>query len=586
MLEPRRATVWEPPRKGGSSLRRIGALCAAAAALLVAQTLVGIGHLGRHVGGVLGVLDGLVLLAVPLAIGLLVVALLRLVGRELEERRHAERVLRESEEVFRQLAENVREVFYVCEWPAGGLIFVSPAFFHVWGRPRGEAFSFREEWIDSIEAEDRPRVREAWRAVGGGPFDVEYRIRRDDGSRVWIHDRAFPVRDAAGEVVRIAGVAEDVTERARGERRFRALVEAAPDAMVIVDRVGQIVQVNGQTERLFGYDRSELLSEPIETLMPERYRQRHEGHRRDFLAAPRLRPMGAGFDLFARRKDGVEFPVEISLSPLETDDGPVVSAAIRDITEVRAAQRQLARHRDALEAANRDLAHSNAELEEFASVASHDLQEPLRKIIAFTELLREDLPEGLPPRAEEDASFIVDAAVRMRGLVNALLALTRTGTTEMAMASVSLEECVKRVLETLDLQIADSGALVTRDALPEVTGDPTLVEALYQNLLSNALKFTRPGEAPRVHLSAEQTPGGELVLGVRDAGIGVDPDRAREIFRPFRRLHSRERYPGTGIGLAIAVKAVARHGGRLWVESPPGEGAHFRFTLPGTGADS
>jgi PAS domain S-box-containing protein len=399
-----------------------------------------------------------VLLAVPIVIGVLLVILVRLVSREFEERRHAERVLRESEAVFRQLADNVREVFYVCEWPAGGLIFVSPAFFRVFDRPAGEAFSFREDWIDSIDDEDRSRVREAWRAAAAGPFDVEYRIHRRDGATIWIHDRAFPVRDRSGTVVRIAGVAEDVTD-------------------------------------------------------------------------------------------------------------------------ARAAQLQLARHRDALEVANRELAQSNAELEEFASVASHDLQEPLRKIIAFTGLLREDLPASLPARAEEDASFIVDAAMRMRALVKDLLALSRTGTTGMTKQPLLLEQCVKRVLEVLDLEIAESGAVITHDPLPEVTGDPTLVEALYQNLLTNALKFTRPGESPRIHLSVEALPGGPTVLGVRDEGIGIDPAGVEEIFRPFRRLHARERYAGTGIGLAIAMKAVARHGGRLWVESSPGEGAHFRFTL-------
>ena len=569
----------EPRRKAHDPLRRVVVLCSVTAALLLAQTLFGVVVVFHLAERPPVPLDAIVHLALPVVVGLLIAAVWRVLSGELVERRHAERVLRDSEEVFRQLADNVREVFYVCEWPAGGLIFVSPAFFRVWGRHVGEGFSFREDWIDSIEPEDRQRVRAAWRAVGRGPFDVEYRIRREDGSRAWIHDRAFPVRDAVGEVVRIAGVAEDVTERARGERRFRALVESAPDAMVIVDGTGRIVQVNAQAEAVFGFDRSELLSEPVERLMPERYRERHTGHRRDFLAAPRLRPMGTGFELFARRKDGSEFPVEISLSPLETDDGPVVSAAIRDITGVRAAQRQLARHRDALEAANRDLARSNAELEEFASVASHDLQEPLRKIIAFTELLREDLPEGMPARAEEDASFIADAARRMRDLVSDLLALSRTGTSEMATAPLSLEECVKRVLETLDLRIAESGAVVTRDPLPEVVGDRTLIEALYQNLLSNALKFTRPGEAPRIHLSVTEGRSGAHVLGVRDEGIGLDPERAEEIFRPFRRLHSRDRYPGTGIGLAIAAKAVARHGGRLWVESTPGGGAHFRFTL-------
>ncbi len=515
----------------------------------------------------------------------------RIARRELHERRHTERVLRESESVFHQLAENVREVFYLCEWPSGGLIFVSPAFTRVWGREIGDAFSFklahpssfRRQWIDEIDARDRERVQELWeRQTTSGGFDAEYRITRGDGEERWIHDRAFPVRDRDGLVVRIAGIAEDVTDRTRGELRSRDLIESAPDAMVIIDAAGEIVLVNAQTEKLFGYDRAELAGAPIEVLLPERYRDRHRVHRDNYLAAPRLRPMGMGIDLYARRKSGEEFPVEISLSPLETDMGPVVSAAIRDITEVRVAQRELARQRDALESANLDLARSNSELEQFASVASHDLQEPLRKLVSFSELLRSDLGSDLPERAAQDLEFITDAARRMRTLVKDLLTLSRTGTAEMKVRSVSLDDCVDRVIEALDLRIAETRAVITRDPLPEVSGDPTLLEALYQNLLSNALKFVTPGMPPRIHLSAAPAPNDIWVVGVEDEGIGIEPERVQEIFRPFRRLHSNDKYPGTGIGLAIARKAIDRHGGRLWVESVKGQGSHFRFTLSGS----
>jgi PAS domain S-box-containing protein len=519
------------------------------------------------------------LLAVLAGVAWILLATFRLARRELVERRHAERALRDSESVFRQLADNVREVFYLCEWPAGGLIFVSPAFARVWGRGAGEAFSFRQQWIDAIHERDRERVREAWeRSAAAGEFDVEYRIARGDGEERWIHDRAIPVPDGKGQIVRIVGVAQDVTERTRAELRSRDLIESAPDAMVIIDASGRIVLVNAQTEQLFGYDRAELAGEPVEILLPERYRERHREHRERFSSAPRARPMGAGLDLYGLRKSGEEVPVEISLSPLDTGLGPVVSAAIRDITDVRAAQRELARQRDALESANLDLARSNAELEQFASVASHDLQEPLRKLVSFSELLREDLGGELPERAAQDLGFITDAARRMRTLVKDLLTLSRTGTSEMKVRAVSLEDCVERVLESLDLRISETRAVITRDRLPDVTGDAMLLEELYQNLLSNALKFVAPGTAPRIHLSAEPQPTG-WVLGVRDEGIGVDPERSAEIFRPFRRLHSTEKYPGTGIGLAIARKAVDRHGGRLWVESQKGVGAHFRFTL-------
>jgi PAS domain S-box-containing protein len=521
----------------------------------------------------------------------------RVAGRERSSAPQVERRLQDSESVMQQIAVDAREVldlfdwpvFYVSEWPSGELIFLSPAWFRLWGRTPGPGFGSRQEWVAEIHPDDRARIARAWEeGVTRGRFDAEYRIERGDGEERWICDRAMPLRDEQGRVVRIAGVALDVTVRTRGELRARDLLESAPDASVIVDAAGRITFVNAQTEKLFGYSRAELVGAPLETLLPERYRARHRELRETFMVAPRQRPMGAGIDLYALHKNGCEIPVEISLSPHATDSGIFVSASVRDVTEARAAQRELARQRDALEQANQDLGRSNAELEHFASVASHDLQEPLRKMISFSELLQADAGDALPERARQDLRFITDAAGRMRNLVRDLLALSRAGTSEMKRVPVSLDACVDRTLEMLDLRISESAAVITRDPLPVVVGDRTLLEGLYQNLLSNALKFTAPGRSPRIHVSAERLHDGSWVLGVRDAGIGIDPDRAEEIFRPFRRLHSPEKYPGTGIGLAIARKAVDRHGGRLWVE-PAGDdeaGSHFRFTLEGAAETS
>ena len=232
-------------------------------------------------------------------------------------------------------------------------------------------------------------------------------------------------------MVRIAGVAEDVTDRTRGELRSRDLIESAPDAMVIIDASGQIVLVNAQTETLFGYERAELMGASVEILLPERYRERHREHRNHFLAAPRVRPMGTGIDLYARRKNGEEFPVEICSLAARHRPRPGRLGGDPRHHRARLAQRELARQRDALESANQDLARSNSELEQFASVASHDLQEPLRKLVSFSELLREDLGGELTERAAQDLEFITDAARRMRTLVRDLLTLSRTGTSEM-----------------------------------------------------------------------------------------------------------------------------------------------------------
>lgn len=220
----------------------------------------------------------------------------------------------------------------------------------------------------------------------------------------------------------------------------------------------------------------------------------------------------------------------------------------------------------------------NAELNEFTYIASHDLQEPLRKLVIFSEWLVRDLGDKLPDRAAKDLVFISEAAQRMRVLVQELLNLSRAGNRELKAEPVSLENVADRALESLALRVEESGALITRDPLPEVKGDVTLLTQLYQNLIGNALKYVDE-MPPRIHLDASVA-GGEWVLGVRDSGIGINPEYAEQIFQPFKRLHGREHFDGTGIGLAICRKVAERHRGRIWVESEEGKGAYFRFTLP------
>ncbi len=223
------------------------------------------------------------------------------------------------------------------------------------------------------------------------------------------------------------------------------------------------------------------------------------------------------------------------------------------------------------------LSQLNAELNEFTYVTSHDLQEPLRKLVIFSEWLERDLGGNLPERAAKDLQFISEAAARMRMLVEDLLALSRAGNREITPVRLNLEDVVNAALETLVLRIAEKGAVVTRDPLPEVMGDATLLTQLYQNLISNAIKYNE--NSPRIHLDAQRDKDA-WILGVRDNGIGINPEYAEQIFLPFKRLHGRGQYEGTGIGLAICRKAVERHHGRIWVESGEGQGAWFRFRLP------
>jgi len=251
-------------------------------------------------------------------------------------------------------------------------------------------------------------------------------------------------------------------------------------------------------------------------------------------------------------------------------------AALEHAHEVT--EREVALRTAELEEKHRQLALKNQELDEFTYVASHDLQEPVRKLISFSKLLEQDLGGQLPPQAAKDLQFIVDAATRMRDLIQALLALSRTGRSAMQLAPVDLNTCADRALEALELRLKETGAEVVRDPLPTVVGDATLLTQLYQNLVGNALKFVAPGQPPRIRLTARQDEN-RWVLGVQDNGIGIAPEHAERIFRPFQRLHSRSQYEGTGIGLAICKKTVERHGGQIWVQSQPGAGSHFQFTL-------
>jgi light-regulated signal transduction histidine kinase (bacteriophytochrome) len=241
------------------------------------------------------------------------------------------------------------------------------------------------------------------------------------------------------------------------------------------------------------------------------------------------------------------------------------------------AEEMLADRTVQLERRNRELVALNADLDEFTHMASHDLQEPLRTLTAFSDLLRKDLGQSLPEPAAQDLRLITDAAKRMQTLIHDLLALSRAGRVAKKREKVSLNECAERALGTLAIRVKETGVQVMREELRDVWGDSTLLTELYQNLIGNALKFSGD-QRPIIQLTFEER-NGDQVFGVKDNGIGLDPKYAQEIFKPFRRLHGRAEYEGSGIGLAICRKIVERHGGKIWVESEPGKGAHFRFTL-------
>lgn len=359
----------------------------------------------------------------------------------------------------------------------------------------------------------------------------------------------------------------DVSDRRRIEAKFRGLLEAAPDAIVIVDTTGKIVLVNAQAERMFGYPRAELIGSSVEMLVPQHARAAHDRHRAGFVANARPRAMGSDLELNAVRKDGTEVPVEISLSPLDTEDGTLISTAIRDVS---------ARKRT-----ERDLRDAYAQLESFSYSIAHDLRAPLRGMNGFAQVLLEDYGERLDADGLDALQEIRTNAARMSELIDALLSLSKLSRGPLRPAEIDLAAYARAAFTRS--ASADTGRTVELVAPASLYAwaDPALSRTLVENLVGNAWKFTARAADPRIEIGVEQGPR-ERVFFVRDNGAGFDMAHATKLFAPFQRLHRTTEFAGTGIGLATAQRIVQRHGGRIWAEAAVGRGATIYFTFPET----
>lgn len=370
---------------------------------------------------------------------------------DVTKRVRAEEALRASEELFRELAENISDVFFVRDLKTRKIIYLSPAYEQVWGRPRQEMYDDSYKFMNAVHPDDYKRVLDAIKNQENGVYFNEiYRIVKSGGEVRWVHSRTYPVRDASGNVYRLAGIAEDITKEKYDERML------------------------------------------------------------------------------------MEYAAELE--------------------------------------------KSNRELEHFAYVASHDMQEPLRKVASFTELFALKYQGKLDETAQKYIHYIVDGATRMHTLINDLLAYSRLTTRTAAFAPVDANAVVDAVCDDLQFKIKECGAIVTHGTLPVVSADPVQLGQVFQNLIINALKF-RGDKPPVVRIEAENK-GVEWRFSVGDNGIGMEAEHLGRIFLMFQRLHTRQEYPGTGIGLAICKKIIERHGGRIWAESRPGQGSTFYFTLP------
>jgi PAS domain S-box-containing protein len=494
-------------------------------------------------------------------------------------------------------------------------------------------------------------------------------------------------------------LAPDRNDSMEWRARYRGLLEAAPDAMVVVNSSSEVVLLNAQAEKQFGYQRDELLGQKVQKIIPEGFAERLIADGTRTTAQALAQQIGTGIELKGRRRDGTEFPIEIMLSPLESAEGILVTAAIRDITErkrIEGALRQseerfrlmasgvkdyanimldpdglvvswnegaerikgyqaeeiIGQHfsrfysvediRNAtpsfeLEQATKngrfegegwrlrkdgsrflanvvitalrdekgrlrgfgkitrditerrkseehltktmeELKRSNDELGRFAYVVSHDLQEPLRMVASYTQLLAQRYKGRLDSDADEFIAYAVDGCNRMQGLIQDLLSYSRAGGDGEALRVVSAENALQKALKNLRATIEQSRARVTHDSLPAIMTDGTQLVQVFQNLIGNAVKY-RGAETPQVHVSANKD-GNEWIFSVRDNGLGIEPQYFEKIFILFQRLHGQKEFEGTGIGLAMCKKIVDRLGGRIWVESQIDQGSTFYFALP------
>ncbi|WP_292388177.1 PAS domain S-box protein [Methanosarcina sp. UBA5] len=397
---------------------------------------------------------------------------------------------------------------------------------------------------------------------------------RKDHTLIDVSVTLSPVLDVSGQLIAFSVIARDITERKKAEEALRlssiynrSLIEASLDPLVTIGPDGKITDVNKATELVTGYSRKELIGTDFSDYFTEPEKAR-EGYQHVFREGLVL-----DYELEIQHRNSHLIPVLYNASIYKDENGEVIGvfAAARDITERKKAE-------ELLKLKLEELARSNAELEQFAYVSSHDLQEPLRMIASYLQLLQRKYQGKLDDKADKYIYFAVDGASRMQNLINDLLEFSRVTTKAREFEPTDCKSVLDQVLLDLEVSIKENEASISYDSLPVVTADPVQFTQVFQNLISNAVKF-RSEKAPKIEISAEKKTD-QWLFSVKDNGIGIDPKYSERIFEVFKRLHKREEYPGTGIGLSICKKIVERHGGQIWVESESGKGSIFYFTLP------
>jgi PAS domain S-box-containing protein len=494
--------------------------------------------------------------------------------------------LRESQEVRDSLRTTLASIgdAVISTDARGRVVFVNPVAqsmlgledADIVGRHLDDVFQIVNEFSRQRVASPVEEVLREGKIVGMANHTI---LIATNGREIPIDDSGAPIRNENGVIQGTVLVFRDVTARRRADetgRLLASIVQSADDAIYSKDLNAVVTSWNRGAERIFGYQASEMIGRSIETIFPPGRSDELAGIMRRIASGERIEH----YETIRRTKSGEFLNVSLTISPMQNPRGQISGASVisRDITEqVRAAERVAKLNAD-LQRSNEVLALTNQDLERFAFIASHDLQEPLRMITAYSQLLIHSYPDQFDSKAKTFVDNIVDGTTRMRDLLSDLLAYTEIRNREDEGSEVvDLNSVIENVTQNLKASIDETGAVVTSGPLPTVHASRAHFEPLFQNLIGNAIKY-RSAQPPRIHVSVEEV-NGELRFSVSDNGIGIDPEYHKQIFEVFRRLHGKK-IAGTGVGLAICQRVVERYGGRIWVESKSGQGATFWFTLP------
>jgi PAS domain S-box-containing protein len=476
--------------------------------------------------------------------------------RDITERKRAEEAMRESEEKLRTMFESTNDSFIVTDVETT-VIDVNEATLNTFGYSREELIG--KKGFDLIAPEDLEKAMGPMSQAleTGQPIDrMELSILCGDGRKLETDFSISALHDSSENVTGFVAAARDISERKRAEQamreseeKLRRMFESTSDGILVTDQALSILETNEAAARMLGFDSKEALVGQS--------------------AIPYMSTGAGGAD--DEGGDG-KVQIEFSVSQLRDSEGNTTGfiGVARDVTERKKAEAQMKRMLE-------DLARSNAELEQFAYIASHDLQEPLRMISSYTQLIGRRYKDKLDADGEEFIEYAVDGATRMQDRIQALLTYSRVGTRGKEFEPIDCEDVLNEALSNLQVAIKKSEASITHDPLPTVPADGTQMVQLFQNLIENGIKF-QDEKKPEVHVSAKEQDE-EWLFSFRDNGIGIDPEYSDRIFLIFKKLHAKGEYAGTGVGLALCKKIVERHGGRIWVESELGKGATFYFTI-------